>query len=191
MSIGGFSSQLQSRLKSMSLLSRVFHSCTNVRLSYSLTDLLNNSVIRLESQRSHTLWNHPCLITPTSLNLSSCLCCGCKPHNIIQKYDTSPSWQVVQFRVFMSSLAQEAVEKICQLFQDCSSALQLEVCLSTASADLWPSERIGVFFIHCLVCRFSCWWYIQHFVSDFSCCFSPLNNCSSSQIITNGSIIGF
>lgn len=44
----------------------------------------------------------------------------------------------------MSSLAQEAVEKICQLFQDCSSALQLEVCLSTALAYLWLFERIDV-----------------------------------------------
>lgn len=42
------------------------------------------------------------------------------------------SWQVIQFRVLMSSLAQEAVEKICQLFQNCSSALQLEVCVHKA-----------------------------------------------------------
>lgn len=47
----------------------------------------------------------------------------------------------------MSSLAQEAVEKICQLFQDCSSALQLQVCLSTALAYLWLFERIGVLFL--------------------------------------------
>ena len=36
----------------------------------------------------------------------------------------------------MSSLAQEAVEKICQLFQDCSSTFQLEVCLHNALAYL-------------------------------------------------------
>lgn len=41
------------------------------------------------------------------------------------------SHQVDQFSAFMTSLAQEAVEKICQLFHDCSSLLQLEVCLLT------------------------------------------------------------
>ncbi|MEQ2175753.1 hypothetical protein GOODEAATRI_020964 [Goodea atripinnis] len=36
-------------------------------------------------------------------------------------------FQVMQFSVFLESLAQEAVEKICQLFEECSSLLRLEV----------------------------------------------------------------
>lgn len=40
-----------------------------------------------------------------------------------------PVWfvQVIQLSVFMTSLAREAVEKICHLFHECSSLLQLEV----------------------------------------------------------------
>lgn len=52
----------------------------------------------------------------------------------------------------MSSLVQEAVEKICQLFQDCSSALQLEVRIHKALAYYCSFEK----FICCLVCSKYC-----------------------------------
>lgn len=39
----------------------------------------------------------------------------------------------------MTSLAQEAVEKICQLFQDCSSLLRLEVCPLTVLVSTFQS----------------------------------------------------
>ncbi|CAI5692744.1 unnamed protein product [Oreochromis niloticus] len=47
----------------------------------------------------------------------------------------SPEDKVIQLSVFMSSLAQEAVEKICQLFRECSSALQLEVTQGVAEIE--------------------------------------------------------
>lgn len=43
--------------------------------------------------------------------------------------------KVIQFSVFMTSLAREAVEKICQLFHDCSSLLQLEVTRGVAEIE--------------------------------------------------------
>ncbi|MEQ2263110.1 hypothetical protein XENORESO_003246 [Xenotaenia resolanae] len=39
----------------------------------------------------------------------------------------SSDQKVMQFSVFLESVAQEAVEKICQLFEECSSLLRLEV----------------------------------------------------------------
>lgn len=36
--------------------------------------------------------------------------------------------QMIQFSVFMTSLAREAVEKICQLFHNSSTLMQLAVC---------------------------------------------------------------
>ncbi|KAM4742478.1 uncharacterized protein FYW61_001286 isoform 3-T5 [Anableps anableps] len=39
----------------------------------------------------------------------------------------SSDQKVMQFSVLLASLAQEAVEKICQLFEECSSVLRLEV----------------------------------------------------------------
>lgn len=43
--------------------------------------------------------------------------------------------KVIHFSVFMTSLAQEAVEKICQLFQECSSMLQLKVAQGVAEGE--------------------------------------------------------
>lgn len=42
------------------------------------------------------------------------------------------SHQVIRFRVFLTSLAREAVDKICHLFLEGSSLLQIEVCRLTA-----------------------------------------------------------
>lgn len=92
----------------------------------------------------------------------------------------------------MTSLAQEAAEKICQLFQDCSSSLQLEVCVYRALIYLCccPFEKISLLFLSAtLSVALIVLENIQHFVLDCFLAVSFLNNCFYKQIID--SIIGF
>ncbi|MEQ2211413.1 hypothetical protein XENOCAPTIV_030820, partial [Xenoophorus captivus] len=53
--------------------------------------------------------------------------CPNEPPSGTEIKQESSDQKVMQFSVFLESLAQEAVEKICQLFEECSSLLRLEV----------------------------------------------------------------
>ncbi|XP_069574417.1 zinc finger and SCAN domain-containing protein 22-like isoform X2 [Brachyistius frenatus] len=57
------------------------------------------------------------------------------PSRATENTHGSPDQKVIQFSVFMTSQAEEAVEKICQLFHECSSLLQLEVTQGAAEIE--------------------------------------------------------
>lgn len=75
-----------------------------------------------------------------------CLFLGCNVvviSSLVVVFSCLCSFQLMHFSFFMASLAQEVVVNICQMFEECSSALQQEVNFITLSSVLGPLTGFG------------------------------------------------
>ncbi|XP_038161232.1 zinc finger protein 729 [Cyprinodon tularosa] len=111
------------------------HSCKTKKTKSSCIDRCTNIFPNMSDLVARVCAILDVMVTATVSEMDKVICNSAStspfepPPGTENKPESSDD-KVMQFSVFVASLAQEAVQKICQLFDECSSVLRLEVSQS-------------------------------------------------------------